>query len=147
VSVKHQIFAQIIDNDVGHVYQSAINELSKKHISLNCFVNSKVVSKCDDEHVLNAVELIANVCNEIDECEQLTKTATEKKDEPEPEMDFYTKAVLKTLKVAQTMLIGLMPKSPWKIAIAYNALHFTIKYVEKEMRAKALEKQKQKAKA
>jgi hypothetical protein len=38
------------------------------------------------------------------------------------------------------MLASLLFKSPFKIGIAYNAMHFIIRYIEREMKKKAREK-------
>jgi hypothetical protein len=137
MSVQSQLLEYLVKNDIDNQYQTAINQLSKKYSFLDNYSN-KTSSKVDIE-VLQSVEIFANICNDI---ETIKVAGFSKEKEKEPELDFYSKAVLKSLKVAQVALLGLLPKSPWKVGIAYNALHFIIKYVEKDLKKKALEKQK-----
>ena len=137
-------FDYLIKNDIDYSYQKAINKLAIDHSILLDF-NKHIASNSGvDPAVLKATEIVIEAFNDVDKIFKIVAAEPKKEDEEEPKLSFFTRAVIKTLKTAQALLVGLFPQSPFKIGIAYNALHFVIRYVENEMKKKAREKLKKK---
>jgi hypothetical protein len=119
--------SHIIENDDCGVYSSHIAFLAKKSKTSTLFETSSKLKIAASENHLNdpiisdTLKIIINACNEAD---ILYKNSFKK------EAGFITKVIIKTLKVAQAALATMLLKSPVRVAIAYNALHFVIKHLE-----------------
>lgn len=129
----------LLENDINGEYRSAIRRLGFEYDSLLLFNKSAGSDKEPDEDILEATRIALDAAKAANE---LFIAAAVKKKDDEVDLGFYTKAVLKTLKIAQTMLAGLLPKSPLKIGIAYNAMQFVLKFVKKKLIKKEQEKRK-----
>lgn len=145
LQISKKLISYLIENDCDHEYQKAINKLSVDYGFL--FEHTKKIASNDriDGNVFDAAKIIMQAVDEVEKTSKML-TAAVKKEDDETKLDFYTNAVLKTLKTAQMMLASLLFKSPFKIGIAYNALHFIIRYIEREMKKKAKEKAKKEQK-
>lgn len=92
----------------------------------------KTASIDNDEN--KALSIMIDACEKAD---VIYKNAFQK------ESGFITKIVIKTLKVAQAALATMLLKSPFRVALAYNALHLVIKKLEEiERKNEILEKRK-----
>jgi hypothetical protein len=93
-----------------------------------------------DSDVLDSLEILVKASLEADFIyENETKLAAKKEKKP-PVKGFVNKLVLKTLKVAEGMLAIMILKNPIKMGLAYNALHFAIKWLEEDIRKKQQKK-------
>ena len=117
--------SELLSHDKNDLYGEYINVLSSK---FNRIKKYKTASKKDvvDKEMLKIIE---SVFNSVQQADILYKQASFGKNSA-----FLTKVVLKTLQVAQKMLAGLLIKDPFKIGVAYNAMHNVIKYLEKELK-------------
>jgi len=119
--IIEQTVEHLLLNDDAHEYQAALNVLCAKYSKLEqwkkeCSVEPSAVT--------------------LETCEILVKAAIE--------ADYYqynqhfkvagmvTRLMLKSLKIAQGVLALMLVKSPLKVAIAYNSLHWVIKSIEEK---------------
>jgi hypothetical protein len=125
------VFAQ----DTNGYYRDHIACLSKDFVGLQKFA-SKTERTEFDADTLQALK-IAIIA--IQEAEEIQKNAAFEKESK----NFLNKLLLKTLQIAQKSLALLLFKTPLRVAIAYNALHWVIAYLSKELK-KSEEKDKKK---
>ena len=107
-------------------YHNALSELQqlKRYgfyftVKKNCQIS---------DNVREATKIIVSAAIQVD---SLQKQASFNKD-----ASFISKIMLKTLKITQKMLAGMLLANPIKISIAYNALHNVIKFLEKSSLSK-----------
>ena len=114
---------EILKNDDG-VYQEHLNILSDRYSNLNQWKTSSK-NKEIDENVLRSLEIVVKASLDADFLlnQKLKFSAG----------DFLNKILIKTLKIAQASLATLLFKTPFRVGLAYNALHHVIKFLEKEM--------------
>jgi hypothetical protein len=117
--IIEQTIKHLLRHDYLHEYQAAINVLCDKYSKLTQWKNE--ISFLPSSVV-------------IDSCEIAIKAAIEA-DYYANNQDFkfagiVTKLMLKSLKIAQGVLSLMLIKSPLKVAIAYNALHWVINLIE-----------------
>lgn len=135
-AILEKTINNILENDDG-TYQNHLNFLSSQYLELKKWESaSKMASKSDvNEDVLEVLEIVVKASLDADFLlNQRVKFSAS---------DFLNKVVIKTLKVAQTALATLLFKTPFRVGLAYNALHSVIKYLDREMKKKQkLEKKK-----
>ena len=135
-AILEKTINNILKNDDG-TYQNHLNFLSSQYLELKKWESaSKMASKSDvNEDVLEVLEIVVKASLDADFLlNQRVKFSAS---------DFLNKVVIKTLKVAQTALATLLFKTPFRVGLAYNALHSVIKYLDREMKKKQkLEKKK-----
>jgi len=135
-AILEKTINNILENDDG-TYQNHLNFLSSQYPELKKWESaSKMASKSDvNEDVLEVLEIVVKASLDADFLlNQRVKFSAS---------DFLNKVVIKTLKVAQTALATLLFKTPFRVGLAYNALHSVIKYLDREMKKKQkLEKKK-----
>lgn len=120
------VVSELLENDIESLYQSSLNSLSNKYSRLK---NWKTASKVqEDALVLEATKIVVDAAIQFD--------FLSKQSNFEKESGLITNIMLKTLKIAQKILAGLLLKSPLKIGIAYNAMHNAIKFLEKGIKKK-----------
>jgi hypothetical protein len=115
---------ELLNNDKEYTYRKALSVLSQKYSRVE---KKYIIAKNTnvDSDILEATKIIVEASLQADillKQSKFVKDAT-----------ILTKIILKTLKIAQKILAGLLLKSPLKIGIAYNALHNVIKFLEKSM--------------
>jgi len=116
------VTSNLLENDVDGLYRQSLSLLSNKDSRLKKF---KIAStKVQDEHVLEATKVVIDAALQVD---SLLKQANFEKES----MGIIKSLVLKTLKIAQKILAGLLLLSPLRVGIAYNAMYNVIKYFEK----------------
>ena len=116
---------ELLKNDFNNLYKNHLSHLSNKYVKLKKWF--KTANKIEeDEIVLEATKVFLE--NVLHADQFLKQTHFEKKSK------FVTKIIIKTLKVALKILAGLLLKNPFKVGIAYNAMHNVIKHLEKELK-------------
>ena len=121
-SVLEKTIEELLKQDIDGQYTAAINLRYSRF--------GKKSSIEPDDLVKKTVNIIFS---NIEEAEALFKQASFYKD-----AGFIMKIILKTLKIAQKMLVALLFQSPFRVGIAYNALHVVIKYFERESKKKEM---------
>lgn len=130
IEIADMLLKELVAHDADWSYQKSLSVLSSKYNSLHEY---KTASKEEvDEIVLEATRIAYDAVQQAD---FLLKQSNFEK-----ESSLLTKIVLKTLKVAQKMLAGLLLKNPLKVGIAYNAMHNVIKFLEKQLKEKIKKK-------
>lgn len=124
----------VLQQDKDNYYRDHIT-----HLSNNLSVLKKYAVKSDrTEYDTDTLEVLKFAFKSIHEAENIYATAGFEKQSK----NFLNKLVLKTLKIAQASLAVLLFKTPLRVAVAYNALQWVIKYLQKEM--EKIEKEKKK---
>jgi len=129
IEISDVFIKELLEHDINNVYGNCLNVLSHKYSRLNTY---RVASKKEDvDDIVMKATLTA--IDAVFQADILFKQANFDK-----EAGMITKIILKTLKIAQKILAGLLIKSPLKVGIAYNAMHNVIKFIEKEIIKKAI---------
>jgi hypothetical protein len=126
---------ELLKNDIDGQYAGAIKLYSSKYPQLK-----KIAFKgtTPDDLIKKTTEL---VLENIIEADFLFKQAEHYK-----EAGFIMNIIIKTLKIAQKMLAALLFQSPFRVGIAYNALHSVIKFFEQKKKKEELQKKEKKVK-
>jgi len=124
------IVSELLEKDVDSLYRNSINFLGHKYSKLRQWKNASI-SQEPDKEILEATKIVIDAAIQFDIlCKQSSF---------EKESGLISNIMLKTLKIAQKVLAGLLLSSPLKIGIAYNAMHNVIKFLEKK-KIKLIEK-------
>jgi hypothetical protein len=111
----------LLQEDSSQEFQSAINSLCKKYSKLEQW--KKEVDIQPSSIVLDSCDIALSAALDADyyQYNQDFRVA-----------GMVTKLMLKSLKIAQGILALMLIKSPLKVAVAYNALHWVIQSIEKK---------------
>ena len=118
--IFEQTVEDILSSDSSNDYQIALNRLAFKYPHLRRW--AKKVEGDVNFEVLNALEIVVRAGMDADGMQGMSKSIKT--------AGFINRMMIKALKIAQKILAVLLLKSPFKIGIAYNALHNAIKFLE-----------------
>lgn len=124
MSILELVVKNLLMHDNGD-YRSALSILSRKYSQLKV---DKIASRRCSKEVLQSCEIVVKAAIKADELSK-QKTA-----------GLLNKVLIKTLKIAQAALALFLLKSPFRIGLAYNALHNVIKFLEREEKKEKLKK-------
>ena len=122
MSIVNLVVENLLLNDNGE-YRSALSILSRKYSQIKI---DRVASRRCSKEVMKSCEIAIEAAIKADELSK-QKTA-----------GLLNKILIKTLKIAQAALAIFLLKSPFKVGLAYNALHNVIKYLEHEEKKEKL---------
>lgn len=114
--------SELLKNDKDKLYRNALSFLASKHSKLKKWKTASKVANVDQQ-VLEVTKLIVSVALQAD---AMLKQASFEK-----EAGFIWSIMMKTLRITQKILAGLLVMSPWKVGVAYNALYNVIKILDK----------------
>ena len=117
--------ANVLQQDQGSFYRDHIARLGSTSSALKKYAAKTERTEFDSE-VLESLKI---AFKGLHEAENISISASFEKQSK----NFLNKLVLKTLKIAQASLAVLLFKTPLRVAVAYNALQWVIKYLQKEL--------------
>ena len=117
------IVSELLENDVDNLYRYSLGYLGQRYSRLNK-LRIATIKEEPDKYVLEATKVLIDAAIQFD--------TLYKQSNFEKESGLITNIMIKTLKISQKILAGLLLISPLKVGIAYNALHNVIKFLEKK---------------
>jgi hypothetical protein len=116
----------VLVQDKDNYYRDHIAHLSDSFVGLKKYASKTERTEFD----VDTLQALKIAYKSLQEAEEMTKNSAFEKESK----NFLNKLLLKTLKIAQASLGLLLFKTPLRVAIAYNALHWVIKYLDKELK-------------